>query len=542
MTTGTRLSDRGPVSASAPYRQRPWFVFVLSFVGLFALSATWVFASPLMSVPDEPSHAIKAAAVVRGELGGVIREGERFPEVIVPEWVALSHELPCFAFQPDVAPSCVNVNFADTDEPTPVVTSAGAYNPVYYAVVGLPSLVFEGTRGFYIMRLVSAALACLLLASMFQSLSRLSLRRWTITAAVVAITPMVLYLNAGINPNSLEIAATGAVFASLTVLLERAGQGRQSLTATAWFTVSAALLANARGLSLVFLLLAVVAALLLYPLHRFWILLKQPLTWIGAGVIAAATGFALWWIATTGSLTTTAFGGVGTSFNQGIQVMVDRTFEYASALVGIFGWLDTPAPGFAVWVFGTMVGVLLIGAIAIGRGRYRLVAVLTLLALFVLPPIFQAAIVTESGYIWQGRYNLPLFVLALLASGMALDAALGRRWNALAQRALVTTVIIAGAAHLATLIWVLRRYVTGIRADQFWLDMLRNPQWQPPYGWITWGAIFTVALVAAGYVLLRPTAPGNDRTLEGDVSLDEEGSELEVTPLGAGPGSARTES
>ncbi|MFO7690915.1 MAG: DUF2142 domain-containing protein [Cryobacterium sp.] len=480
-----------------------WRVFVVSLLALLALSGCWAVASPLMSVPDEPSHAIKAAAVVRGELTGTVTAESPFPEVVVPTWVALSHQLTCFAFQADVAPSCAAINLVDVTEPTSVSTSAAYYNPVYYAITGLPSLFFDGKLGFYAMRMVSALLSSLLLASMFQALSQLTARRWTIIAATVSITPMVLYLNAAINPNALEIAATGAVFANLALLLERSGRAKQSVATTAWFTAAAALLANARGLSLAFLLLAVVLAVLSYRLRRFGSLLRNPLTWAGSAVIAAAVGFALWWISTVDALSTAPFGGAGGSFEEGFEVTMDKTFEYTTGLIGYFGWLDAPTPGVVLWIWGAAVGAMVATVLGFGRGRTLITAVAAMLALLVLPPVFQALIVTESGYIWQGRYNLPLFILMMLALGRALDAGLARRWTSRLDRLLIVTLTAGVVAHLSAFLWPLRRYVTGIRADMYWEDMIFNPQWLPPFGWPIWIGLYAIVLALTAILLYR---------------------------------------
>ena len=44
-----------------------WLVYA---AGLVVLSVLWAVASPLFSVPDEPAHYVKAAAVARGQLSG----------------------------------------------------------------------------------------------------------------------------------------------------------------------------------------------------------------------------------------------------------------------------------------------------------------------------------------------------------------------------------------------------------------------------------------------------------------------------------------
>ena len=51
-----------------PATWSPLRVWIVAFLAFFSLTAAWALASPLTAVPDEPSHMIKAAATVRGQL------------------------------------------------------------------------------------------------------------------------------------------------------------------------------------------------------------------------------------------------------------------------------------------------------------------------------------------------------------------------------------------------------------------------------------------------------------------------------------------
>ena len=115
----------------------------------------------------------------------------------VPAAIAHSHFRTCFAFEPNVSADCA-VPF--TGDPTEIVesgTSAGVNSPVYYAIVGLPSLFLTGDPALYGMRVVNAVLCAALLAVMIMQLRTLPSSRWAIVASTVAVTPMVLFLGVG---------------------------------------------------------------------------------------------------------------------------------------------------------------------------------------------------------------------------------------------------------------------------------------------------------------------------------------------------------
>ena len=46
-----------------------WWLWFLAFA---AISVVWSLSTAMMGAPDEPAHAIKAVAVVRGEFGTAV--------------------------------------------------------------------------------------------------------------------------------------------------------------------------------------------------------------------------------------------------------------------------------------------------------------------------------------------------------------------------------------------------------------------------------------------------------------------------------------
>ena len=142
-------------------------------------------------------------------------------------------------------------------QPTTTGTSAGNYNPLYYLAVGLPSRVLSGEPAIYAMRIVSGLLCSLFLAATLFATTQFANRRWPVVAAGVAVTPMVLYLAGAINPNALEIVTTSAVFVNLCLVLENVRDLSRFRFNIVVVGVSAAVLANTRALSLLWLALAV---------------------------------------------------------------------------------------------------------------------------------------------------------------------------------------------------------------------------------------------------------------------------------------------
>ncbi|MDI3212588.1 DUF2142 domain-containing protein [Arthrobacter sp. AL12] len=472
---------------------------------LFALMASlWVLATPLMAYPDEPSHTIKAAAVARGQF--MVQEGQSYGHgvhVQVPSYIANLSAQTCTAFKKDVTASCAPAIPTDDNYLTLGVTSAGLYNPMYYWLVGLPSLFLTGAPALLGMRIVSALLATAFLAAGLTALTRLKRPKWPVTAAAVALTPMVFFLSSGINPNSLEVAATMAVFCGLLVCLENARNPSRVKPAIVTVGVSAAVLANTRNVSLVWLLVAFIVAVSFYGLRSLWSLFRDRRVLAAIAFIVVSMGLGMLWIVlmlfAPGS-TAAAPEGIsnvveGARPHQAFLTMLDRAFDFVPQYIGVMGWLEVPAPQ-AVIQFWSMLLILALLVPFMARPRRNAVGFwIALGALALVPAVVQAGLITTVGYIWQGRYNLPLFVITVIAAGMAIRF---RSFNPTPGfRGLARVVVTVGAiAHVYTFVYILRRYVVGLRDTSNWQVMITHPGWQPPLGWI----LLTLAYAALVYV------------------------------------------
>lgn len=473
---------------------------VLGILALVTLMTTaWALASPLMGVPDEPAHFVRAAGVVRGEPLGSPDAVSRYPEILVPTFIAESLQMGCFAGDSSKTADC-QAPVTDDDQLVVSRTSAAQNSPLYYALVGWPSLFLNGAPALYAMRIVSAVLTSLLLTTMITALLAQSRTWWPVTASIVGITPMVLFLGGSLNPNAVEMAGTGALLALLTLMLRRPLSNRQLWLAGSLAVASAFALTSGRSIGMLWLAIAGVAALLSVPWARVVSLLRRPPVWFALVGIAGAAISCLAWLAYFGAATMQSDSVIeprAPGITAILLLMFENTFDYWSGWIGQFGWLDYQAPAGVMIVWFGAIGAVLFTGFVLTRGRLRLALIVTATATLIVPLAVQGSFYNEIGMMWQGRYLLPLYMCVLVLAGLALDEAFPRSTTHTSRKVVVAGVGLLAIAHVATFTFVLRRYVVG---TQSWIQMVQAPEWQPPLGWIT--LVIAFALVWAVTVVL----------------------------------------
>lgn len=481
-------------------------VGLIAFALFAALSILWSLASPIFSVPDENAHATKAIAQLRGEIMGHHVTGVRQPVVDLPPSYSYQPQILCFAQHPEIPADC---GVAPGDGGTKwFATWVGGYNPIYYYLVGWPSLFLGGSAGVYGMRIVSGLLGAAFLAVGFQAAMAARRARWMPLGMAFVASPMVLYLTGAINPNGVEIAAAVALWASLLRLLEwfgssRAVQANARPSPFLWIvvTLSAIFLTNARALGPLWLVVVVAVCFVAVgwlPVKRLF-LAKRSYPWLA--VIAVGAIFSLSWTLIGGSLSGQAEKGdaplVGASFIQGFAYMLRGTVSFARQAMGYFGWFDAPMPDFALWVIIVAIAIVVVlGFTAVGRRGVLTLSVLAAAALLV-PALVQAYSVHQTGIIWQGRYGLFLYLGFPIIAGWLLSRSSADRVAFLSVRwTWIGSGLIAFYGLLAFVL-VLRRYVVGndVPIGSMWKD----PQWQPPLGWIALVVLY--AIVSALFVV-----------------------------------------
>ncbi|MGG7509609.1 DUF2142 domain-containing protein [Plantibacter sp. YIM 135249] len=492
--------DLETTAADARYRRR-WLTFLVTFFAVLAPMVLWAFAVPLASAPDEASHLIRAAAVARGQIVSErLDSSPTLTRAEIPENIANALGLTCFAFKSDIDASCQAETRNTSDDLVITGGTAGLNSPVYYAAVGLPSLFLGGDAAYYGMRIMSAVLSAFAFAVLVMQLSLMRRSRWAFVGAIVGITPMALYLGGVVNPNGVEVASAGALLVTMLAMSRGTFTGRRLLEQAALALVSAVLLMSTRSISLLWLLLIALLAIFLGNRDRVLSLLRSPAGWLllgGTGLAAIAT--VVWYLnppalaggsSSNVSLVGYAFAALAT---------LVHSFDYIAGMIGLFGWVDTPAPSMtnAVWmaaILGLIVVALVWGRRRTGATVWAMIAV----CLFV-PVVTQLSLYAQYGYVWQGRYMLAMLLCLLILAGVALDDA-GIGITVGRTRLVTSLFVLLAIGHVFAFVTALWRYVAGLDADigQFVFD----GAWQPPLGWKALAALFVVT-VGIGFWLAR---------------------------------------
>jgi hypothetical protein len=187
--------------------------------------------------------------------------------------------------------------------------------------------------------------------------------------------------------------------------------------------------------------------------------------------------------------------------------------------VGNFGWLDTAIPSYAVFPYFVGWGVIVAAALMIpsAKGGRRAVVV-ALVGFLLLPALVQASSVTVSGFVWQGRYNLPAYLLLIMVAAVVAAPAFDRVPALVRRRILVLVAVVHAVAAFVGLMTFLRRNSVGLNAS--WSDLVLRPRWSPPVvGVEPWILAIAVGSVVAGAALLLAVLAAR-RDAPAEASLD----------------------
>ena len=485
--------------------------FLLSWLFFTALGCLWALATPLMAVPDEPAHTVYAAAAVRGQIWAPA-EGHH-TAVTVPAGLAGVHAVgSCFLFPEEDQPDCPLVDepgLAETD------TTAGRYPPAYYVYAGLPALVTDGPAAVYLMRVLTALLVGALLAAGFSSVLSLERRALPIAGFALATTPMLFFFAGAVNPQAPEIAAAICLWASGAVLLRRMRE--DPLGVPSWadphcrrVLAAATVLTVVRPMSLLWLAL-ITAALLLFFADRAILLrlVRARVILVAVPVLALTAGSTLVWVVFRDALMqqdVPTFADF--SAYQALITSVGKLDDEFRQMIGTFGWLNLPGPGWAHIAYPAVLGA--VAALALPRSGRRQVLVLCGLAalVVVLPVAMEMTSYRESAFAWQGRYTLPLAVGIPLLLGLRPNPEGPPVPDATAGRPGVVTagLVVVASIHIASFAGPVIQYLRGI--DALWTGSPGG--WNPPVRGLFLIAAFT-GLVGAGAWIARRLAatPGS---------------------------------
>jgi hypothetical protein len=534
------------VEVNSPHRHRPnrdsrhplLDIWVVSTGILFCLCAAWSLATPIGAANDEPAQLVKAASVVRGELVGPIPSTKLVTHlpawdkvglqycltrssanlcnravtvVTVPESFANYTSPGCYILNPKVPAGC-GYGLRGSGKETTVTTYVGRYPPLYYAIIGLPSLVWHSDMAVYLMRLLSGLLGSLFLGLAFALATVWSRSRLLGLALAVTATPTVIMFASVVNPSGLEMATAICVWTGgLILVLDWANHPPPSLIAAT--AVAAIVMVLMRGLSPLWLVIIAACLAVLAPRS-----LPELIRWhsvrIAVGAITCAGVVAVAYIFEAHALYVYPVGlpiRAGTSQFGTVQIALGRTGTLVGEFVGTFGWTETSAPlaVMGLWLFSAS-AIAVLGIIASLR-RHAAVIVVLIVASLVLPTGLMVSQAHKDGLVWQARDGFPLYAGILLVAG----ATAGRngmlnladtgvapmtRWAG--RRLTLLLAIALGAVQLGDFLWALRRYTVG-------LGSVINPfshvpgGWNPPGTSLGLAAIATVGTVAYCWWIAR---------------------------------------
>jgi len=476
-------------------------VFVVAFVLVFLMIEGWSIATPPFGGPDEPNHVARAVALVHGELTGkTLRFG--IITTSIPRVYTVSPQCqhcylftpsgnamwPCFAFWNTIPAACQQLR----EGVSPVTTETNNYPPIYYAIVGLPTLAVTSITGLYLMRLVSGLVSSIFIALAVMTVFAWSRSRLLYMGILLGATPMTLFMASVVNPSGLEISTGLCLWCSgLILTLENVDDPPAGLIAVV--AVSAGALMLIRPVSPLWVVMIIVILALLAGPRAIVALLRRRSIRTAGLVVAIAGCLALGWalhFAAVGSAPAGPQVAPGTTNTEILITLMRETGRWLQQMVGVFGWLDTNAPLYTYLVWAIATGLLLLLAVAVSRLRQSAALVLLIALVLIVPVMFGYGEARNVGIdFWESRYILPLavgvpLVATILVGGSRVGATVRPRLIALSCCAI-------GSASVVAFAQALRRNTVGVSGP---IDFL-NGLWNPPLGTLTVTLVYLVATV-----------------------------------------------
>jgi Predicted membrane protein (DUF2142) len=500
---GTRSRTANPRFRSPRSFRGTW---TRCFLVVFALCVAWALATPLTAAPDEPAQIVKAAATVRGEFTGrpTPHQPAAVREFRVPAVFNSIYNLPiCYQFHPTSPAGCAP-HVPSSGRMVTSTSYVGRYPPLYYAIVGLPTLVMHSENVVYFMSILSALVSALLL-SLALTIAALWCRATMLFEAIaLAVTPLVIFLAGVVNPSGFEIAAAICAWTAGLALV-RNGPLQPARAVLISFIASGCLLELTRGLSVLWMGLILLTLFCLEP-RSCALLLRHWSVRIGCTVLVVVGAVAVTYVLSAQSLKVLPSTEYR-PFHGSFVVLTEHVFGlfggYAHQIIGIFGWLDTPSPLLVTFVWASLVGFLLILGLAVSRGRDGWVLIGVIAGAVVVTVGLIELNAGTAGITWQARDGFPLYAAIPLVAGIGIprQSILGFGDSARLRVAAVVAIGV-GACQLADFLWTLRRYTVGLGKTVNLFQPVRHG-WSPPPGTGVMVALGAVAIVLYSTLLFN---------------------------------------
>jgi hypothetical protein len=509
---------------------------VVALVGAWFLlfGVAWAVSDPVPAGPDEAMHMVHALAVGQGQITGQpglspsrpvgLGDTVRFWDQTTRYFSVNARRAPdstysCVARSLDQPANCtdgapcqryVPPGYKRCPDPAGSApgnrvlgTYTGVYEPTLYVIPGLAArLATNDGAAMRLARLgaVMFGTACVMVATALLWDRRA--RGLSLLGLIVALTPMVLYMNSVLNPSGGEMALTACFFAAVIRLLR--GDGGASRWTWTALGVSGGLLAVSRPITWLWIAVAVAIAVALGARRALAIVRRAgPRAWVATGVvIIGVVADQVWWrwvvqTPTSSATLSTYLGNIGGSIAALPGWFHDQ--------IGLLGWVELPVPDAVAITWWCLIVGMLITALVVGTWRQRAVLTLAVVGDLVVTVLLGAVLLADSGLPSQARYMLPLnIIVVMLAGEIVLQARhRQRRW---VSAAVGVTAVVAVLGNGVSWWANSQRFAVGVDGPVFFPS---HPLWSPPLGWTTWIVVMAIgALALIGAVVVAELPNG----------------------------------
>lgn len=379
------------------------------FAAFFLVAVGWALLTPLNQYPDEADQVYRAVSVVRGEIIPHIGAYKDHTGAITN--IPISLMLP---FEPDRCRAIHGPGHCTTASAPPgwvtVATSEGRNFPLFYALVGWPSLLSANTTGWYLMRLAGACLCSLFLATGVLVILSMPRRPLVLTAAIAAgLTPLTLDLSGSDNPSGLEAAAAFCFWAVLLVFI-RGSTFLPRRLLVVFGTISGIVLAMTRDLGWLWLICVILGSLASTRRFDRRAFLRSPAACVMLGGAFAAAIVAEAWVITFRAYQVFPSVYASNSLTDAALAAAKNTPLLLKEALAFLGPLTIPPPSAADVCWIAAAGAVIVICLLTSR-RAGILALNGAALLVILPFTIQLATYLHPSLgTWQGRYDLPLAV------------------------------------------------------------------------------------------------------------------------------------
>ena len=456
----------------------------LSATTAFAIiGCTWALSVARYGGPDEPAHVIRAAGAAHGDLVGTPVAGFEpgYRQVTVSASLA-SGDPACFRHDEAITAACAIATRSTAD--VAVATSAGTAPPWYYVIVGVAARVLSSGNDVVGYRMAALLMCAVILGFALARSHRNGRSAWLL----VALTPSAWFLLGVVGTSGIEIAL---VALALVEAVNRFHDPPRSVSIDrVTIPLAACLLLRPAALIDLVVVALVLVPTLPRPMHKKQMVrIALPF----AMVVVATIAWSRWSAFVVSDRRTADADSLTTALRRSLRG-IPTTVHQA---IGALGWNEFYAPIAAQFAWVATLGVA--GYWIAKRSSDRWWHGRWIVAALVLPTIFELAIHTRIGEVWQGRYSIPFAMAGVLYAA---------RSTTPARSVLRALVVAASCAEVLTLWHTLRRFMVGLDGSL----TLRHATWEPPLNpWLL------LAVNAASIAWLGAVALGSGDDVPEDV-------------------------